>query len=290
MPKGRERLKRLAQIGAAYLGDLKSTSCTFNGRKWKYLDGGSGEVVLFLHGIANSKVLWRSLMHALSSDFRVISPDIPGLNLSVELSGAQANRGNTIKWLDAFCDALDIESVHLVGQGSGGGVASYYAHANPRRVKTLTWFSAPDFERLRTGNIPAWERLLVGFDTVDDVTEYLDNLYFSPPAYPNVIKYYLLRASKKTMSEGVFVDLVKREVAALPLLRSKLRGVAQPVLLISGDCDFMGSENWLEELSHMVPNGRFSIIERCGHFCFVERMDESVQLLKEFLHHSVRAG
>ncbi|WP_229882273.1 alpha/beta fold hydrolase [Streptomyces alanosinicus] len=47
-----------------------------------YVDVGSGDLVLFLHGNPTWSYLWRSLLGTLSSDFRCIAPDLAGFGLS----------------------------------------------------------------------------------------------------------------------------------------------------------------------------------------------------------------
>lgn len=278
-----EDFKRLSNVAASYLGSLELSSCTFDNKEWKYLEGGAGETVLFLHGIGNTKVLWRPLMHALSGRYRIIAPDIPGLNINLDISGKLLAKNSIVSWLNSFCDELQLDKVNLVGQGSGGALATYFAHANPARIEKLVWFSPPDFDRLRFGLIPEWEGLLLGFKTVDEISRYLDRLFYRPPRYPNVVKYYLLKKTQKVAKEGKVARTIKREIEALPMLRSKLRSLQQQTLFVSGDHDFMGSSNWPKVISQMAPNGQFAIIDRCGHYCFIEKNEESVDIISEFL-------
>lgn len=59
-------------------------------RNWKqvpdtgqhYVDVGTGDRVLFLHGAASWSYCWWGLLNTLAPDFRCIAPDLAGLGLS----------------------------------------------------------------------------------------------------------------------------------------------------------------------------------------------------------------
>lgn len=84
----------LSKHVSAYLGGVNEKSCSFQGQEWKYLEAGSGEVVLCLHGLGGSKVQWRTFMTKVSERYRVISPDVPGLSLSLNVSGGDPDNPN----------------------------------------------------------------------------------------------------------------------------------------------------------------------------------------------------
>jgi len=170
----------LSKHVSAYLGGIKEKSCSFQGQEWKYLDVGSGEVVLCVHGLGGSKVQWRTFMTKVSERYRVISPDVPGLSLSLNVPEGDIDKNNVANWIIDFMDTIGVKHVHVVGHDSGGVLASYFAHGQQERVSTLAWFNPPDLDGIRTGDVAAWEpRIAKGIDVL-----YSSAVQGLPPGMP----------------------------------------------------------------------------------------------------------
>ncbi|RKP58673.1 alpha/beta fold hydrolase [Pararobbsia silviterrae] len=104
-----------------------------------YVERGSGEPLLFIHGSLCDYRYWTSQLAPLSDAFRCIA-----LSLSHYWPASDAGIQNAFGWANhvaevaEFIESLDIEPVHLVGHSRGGCVAFQLAKAYPRLVKTLT--------------------------------------------------------------------------------------------------------------------------------------------------------
>ncbi|MFJ9588233.1 alpha/beta fold hydrolase [Streptomyces acidicola] len=84
-----------------------------------YVDTGSGDPVLFLHGNPSWSYIWRSLLGTLSPDFRCIAPDLAGLGLSPR-SGVPQGTGSPgalgpVDRLELHIACLDHLFHHLTG-------------------------------------------------------------------------------------------------------------------------------------------------------------------------------
>src|SRR5579872_6140456 len=60
-----------------------------NGIKLHYVEEGSGELVILLHGFPEFWYSWRSQIRVLSKNYRVIAPDMRGYNLSDKPEGVK---------------------------------------------------------------------------------------------------------------------------------------------------------------------------------------------------------
>jgi pimeloyl-ACP methyl ester carboxylesterase len=104
-----------------------------------YVDIGSGDPLLFVHGSLCDYRYWSPQVASLSDDFRCIAP-----SLSHYWPAAQAAIQGVFSWenhvteLADFIVALGIEPVHLIGHSRGGSVALEFTRRYPRLVKTLT--------------------------------------------------------------------------------------------------------------------------------------------------------
>ncbi|NMO19083.1 alpha/beta hydrolase [Pyxidicoccus fallax] len=61
---------------------MKHDYADVNGIRMHYVAAGEGEPILFLHGFPEFWGVWKKVMADLSKDFRVIAPDLRGINLT----------------------------------------------------------------------------------------------------------------------------------------------------------------------------------------------------------------
>ena len=129
-----------------------------------YREVGTGVPIVFLHGNPTSSYLWRGILPAVGDPGWKLAPDLIGM-------GDSGNRtSNTpfadhARYLDAWFDALGLDSVVLIGHDWGGDLAFDWAARHPGRVrgvaftetivKPMTWQEFPEggrevFQALKT--------------------------------------------------------------------------------------------------------------------------------------------
>ncbi|SDN46181.1 haloalkane dehalogenase [Streptomyces sp. cf386] len=119
-----------------------------------YVDIGTGDPVLFLHGNPSWSYLWRSLLGTLSPDFRCIAPDLAGFGLSPPVPEPQGS----VDALERQLWCLDRLFRHLTaGQGLpgrrwtlvmhdwGGPIGIAWALRNPGVVARLVVLNSAAF-------------------------------------------------------------------------------------------------------------------------------------------------
>jgi pimeloyl-ACP methyl ester carboxylesterase len=103
--------------------------------------GRTGPAVLFVHGNVSSSLFWQPLMLALPESYRPLAIDMRGFG-DTDPEPVDATRGlrDYADDLAAVIDALDLESVHLIGWSMGGGVVLQYLVDRPgtHRVASVT--------------------------------------------------------------------------------------------------------------------------------------------------------
>lgn len=110
-----------------------------------YVEAGTGQTILFIHGFPSFWYVWFDQMEALRACRRVIAIDALGANLSAKPSARAPYR------LENLADRLDEiiaelapdEKITLVGHDWGGALAWSYAERDASRLEKLVVFSAP---------------------------------------------------------------------------------------------------------------------------------------------------
>ena len=82
-----------------------------NGKQMAYVDEGSGDTVLFLHGNPTSSYLWRNIAPHVEKTNRIVIPDLIGMGDSDKLDG-ENNPGykyhGQYEYLTALMDKLNL--------------------------------------------------------------------------------------------------------------------------------------------------------------------------------------
>ncbi len=97
---------------------------------------GSGPALLLLHKTPSSSIQYTRAMPLLASGFRAIALDTPGFGMS-DPTPEQPAMEDYGQIVGQFLDALDLESVHLVGHHTGASIAIELAARHPERVSRL---------------------------------------------------------------------------------------------------------------------------------------------------------
>ncbi len=104
----------------------------------RYRDGGSGEPIVFIHGLLVNGALWRKVTPPLQDDFRCIVPDLPLGSHRVPMdAGADLSPPGVARVVADFLGALDLDGVTLVGNDTGGAICQLVAAHHPERLGRL---------------------------------------------------------------------------------------------------------------------------------------------------------
>ena len=115
-------------------------------KKMAYVDVGSGDTFLFLHGNPTSSYLWRNIAPHVEDLGRVVIPDLIGMGDSDKLDGVD-NEGykyhGQYGYLTELFDQLDLgNNIHLIIHDWGSAMGFQFARENPDRIKSITYMEA----------------------------------------------------------------------------------------------------------------------------------------------------
>ncbi len=118
-----------------YRGERRFLSSSYG--RIAYIDKGSGDAVLFLHGFPLSGFQWRGALDRLSAKRRCIAPDLMGLGYTEVAADQSVAPAAQVEMIRALLDGLGIHRVDLIANDSGGAVAQLFITKYRERARTL---------------------------------------------------------------------------------------------------------------------------------------------------------
>ena len=114
------------------------------GRRMAYVELGSGDPIVFLHGNPTSSYLWRNVMPHVADLGRCIAPDLIGMGDSDKLpAGGTYRFVDHRRYLDALLDALGVrERVTLVIHDWGSALGFDWAYRHSEAVRGIAYMEA----------------------------------------------------------------------------------------------------------------------------------------------------
>ena len=117
-----------------------------HGRKMAYIEVGSGDPIVFLHGNPTSSYLWRNVIPHLEKAGRCIAPDLIGMGDSQKLDDPGPDSYRFVehrRYLDGLLDATGVDSnVTLVIHDWGSALGFDWANRHRDSVKGIAYMEA----------------------------------------------------------------------------------------------------------------------------------------------------
>ena len=266
-----------------------------HGERIAYLDEGSGEAVVLLHGLAGSSDTWRSLIGPLSRKYRVVAPDLLGHGNSTKPRTDYSLGALSVLIRDVL-DELGITRATFVGHSLGGGIAMQFVYQHPDYVQRLVLINSgglgPDVGMLlRLASLPGAElvlpiiaakRLLAPGERVWSL---MRKAGIESPRGQEMWRHYRSLSDGPTRQaflrtvRGV-IDHRGQAVSALNRLNTRMDF---PVMAIWGDRDAMIPVAHAYAAQQIRPDVRVEVLTDVGHFPHAERPTEVAELIDDFI-------
>lgn len=275
------------------------------GHRLHYLDEGTGDPVVMLHGNPTWSFYFRNLVRALASEYRCVVPDHIGCGLSDKpANGSYDFRlESRVRDLERLLDALGLERITLLVHDWGGMIGMAYAHRNPERVSRLVVTNTAAFGPPGGKGIPIRLRLI------------RDLAPFGTPAvlgFNAFARGALWMAPRRRLAPAVRAGLVApydsprnrratlRFVQDIPLepgdpsfdlVDAVDRNLGQfgdrPMLILWGRHDFVFDLDYFAEWKRRFPRARHRRFDDAGHYLIEDKPVEIAAYVKDFLKKTV---
>ncbi len=108
-----------------------------------YVDVGSGDPVVFLHGNPTWSYQWRNIIPYVSPYARCLAPDFVGMGWSGKSPNKAYRFVDQARYMDTWFEALQItNNVTLVVHDWGAPTGIYRARRNPGQIKAIAYYEA----------------------------------------------------------------------------------------------------------------------------------------------------
>ncbi|MBT0654744.1 alpha/beta fold hydrolase [Geomobilimonas luticola] len=282
-----------------------------DGLNYHYLDEGSGDPVVMVHGNPSWSFYYRNLVLALRDRYRCIVPDHMGCGLSDKPGDDRYDYtlSRRVDDLERLLDHLGIrENITLVLHDWGGMIGMAYAVRHPERIRRLVILNTAAFHLPKEKPFPLALRICrdtwIGALLVRGLNAFSLAASFVG-CKRNPMPTDLRRAYRSPYDSWQNRIATLRFVQDIPLspgdrnyelVSSVARGLEQftsrPMLICWGEKDFVFDRHFLAEWQRRFPGAEVHSFADCGHYILEDAGEEIVPLIAAFLDRTtaVKAG
>ena len=241
---------------------------------------GSGDVLLFLHGLGGGAKAFAPQLDHFRSSYRTAAWDMPGYGNSV-LEGSMTF-DLLSRSLLALLDHHGWDQVHLVGHSLGGMVAQDFCARHQDRLLSLTLFAtSPAFGRT-DGEFQrkfVADRLapLVDGGTMADLARVSIDALMPGKSRGRQLAHECMAAVPEATYRAALHCIIGFD------RRGDLSRIQVPTLLIAGESDDNAPVPMMQKMASRIPGSRFDVIPAAGHLANLEDPGQFNDVLDRFL-------
>lgn len=269
-----------------------------NGNNLHYVDTGSGEVLLMLHGNPTWSFFYRNLAKYFSSkSYRVVIPDHIGCGLSSKPQDYDYTLENHIENTISLIKKLNLKDITLIVHDWGGAIGMGVATRHPELIKRMVVMNTAAFKSLEIPfriNIlrnPVGEWFIRTFNgfagpaTTMAVTKKLSPLVKKGFVLP--YDNFESRIATAKFVRDIPMTADHPTYNTLSGIEEKLRSLKAPILLLWGEKDFCFTMNFQKRWLDFFPKAKVKTFPDAGHYLIEDKTREVIAEIEAFLKENV---
>jgi pimeloyl-ACP methyl ester carboxylesterase len=255
--------------------------------------GGTGPVVVLIHGYAETSDSWAPLATELVKSYTVVVPDLRGIGSSSRPAGGYDKKTQAAD-IRAVITTLGFDRTFIISHDIGVMVAYAYASLYPDKVERLVVMDAPlpgiapwdDIVKdHKLWHFSFWgpdeERLVQGRERI-----YLDRIwndFSASPSQPDEAtrKFYAAQYAKPGAMRSGFAHFKAFSQDAEDNRTFQRTKLAMPVLAVGAEKSFGATEAVV--MRNVAVNVREAVVPNSGHWLMEESPAYTVALIRDYL-------
>ena len=273
-----------------------------NGQKLHYVNEGTGEPVVMVHGNPSWSFYYRNLVTALSENYQCIVPDHIGCGLSDKPDDKdyEYTLKNRIDDLEALLDSLAIkEKITLVVHDWGGMIGMGYAARYPERIKRLVILNTGSFHLPKAKRFPLalWicrntllgTLLVRGLNAFSSVASYIGVKRKPMPkdireAYVAPFNSWKNRISTLRFIQDIPLFVKDKNYQLVSDIDNSLQHFQKtPTIICWGLKDFVFDKHFLDLWKEKMPQAQINEFPDCGHYILEDASEQVIPLIQKFM-------
>ena len=257
-----------------------------NGIKTNYLEAGTGDPVVLIHGSGpgvTSYANWRLVLPALAENFRVLAPDMVGFGFSERPANIEYGLQTWADQTVGLMDTLELPKAHLVGNSFGGAIALRIAAQHPDRVGKLVLMGSMGVPFPITEGL---ERVWGYEPSFENMRKVLDVFAYSRDLVNDELAEVRYQASIQPGFQESFAAMFpaprQRWVEAMCTPEDEIRRLPHRTLIVHGREDQVIPLQTSLRLMELIDNADLSVFSHCGHWSMIERNKDFNRNVSEF--------
>lgn len=238
----------------------------FNGIKINYRDYGNKDkdAIFYLHGWGQNIEMMEPIANPFVEHNRIIIIDLPGFGKSEEPTFVW-DLDDYVEMIHELADKLGIKSLYLVGHSFGGKIALLYA--SKYKVKRLVLLSSPF--QVKQKKISFKVKILKILKHVPILRRFVDvaKRHMGSTDYRNATP----------VMRDILVKHVNRD------LTEEVKKIKNPTFIIWGENDTVVDVADAYILDSLLTDSGLIVYEGCSHYAYLERLGQTINILKEFI-------
>ena len=257
-----------------------------NGIKTNYLEAGTGDPVVLIHGSGpgvTSYANWRLVLPALAENFRVVAPDMVGFGFSERPAKIEYGVQTWADQVVGLMDTLELPTAHLVGNSFGGAIALRIATQHPDRVGKLVLMGSMGVPFPITEGL---DRVWGYQPSFENMRKVLDVFAYSRDLVNDELAEVRYRGSIQPGFQESFAAMFpaprQRWVEAMCTPEDEIRRLPHRTLIVHGREDQVIPVQTSLRLMELIDNADLSVFSHCGHWSMIERTADFNRSVSEF--------
>ncbi|WP_240843312.1 alpha/beta fold hydrolase [Acidaminobacter sp. JC074] len=269
-----------------------------------YEEIGSGHPIVFIHGIGFDHHYFDVFFAEFSQDYRLIFVNLRGNGLTNRGKVDRLTLAQHAKDIFSLCQSLGLKKYTLFGHSYGAFVALKHIIDFPQGLASAVLLSGSPSSDFIDQNINNILPNIHSEDLRNEVIETIESLRMgalSALDYNKVVRYGVFSHLSLFFSDyksdavmrvnALLEDTVYIQEAMEEFLddlgefdyRDKLEKITVPLLIMTGQDDVLCSASDAKYMCERIKSAQLKILNRAGHFGFVEAPTQHNEALKEFL-------